>query len=270
MLGRVADHLVDVLLGEHRGRGDGDLLLLVGGLVLGRHIEDAVGVDVKGDLDLRHAARSRWNAIEPEGGQLFVVARHLALALEDHDVDRGLVLRCRREDLGMAGGDGRVAVDHLGRHAAQGLDPERERGDVQQQDILDLAAQDAGLDGGTDRDYLIGVDALVGLLAAEHGLDVLDDGRHAGHATDQDHLVDVGRLEAGIGQCLADRTLRLLDQVGDQVLELGPGQGHDQVLGARCVGADERQVDLGLGGAGQLDLRLLGGLLEALQRDAVL
>ena len=66
-----------------------------------------------------------------------------------------------------AGGDGRVAVDHLGRHAAQGLDPQRQRGDVEQQDVLDLAAQHAGLDGRADRHDLVGVDALVRLLAVE-------------------------------------------------------------------------------------------------------
>ena len=43
-----------------------------------------------------------------------------------------------------------------------------------------------------------------------------------------------------------------------------------EVLGAGGVGGDERQVDLGLLGAGELDLRLLGGLLEALEGLAVL
>ena len=64
--------------------------------------------------------------------------------------------------------DGRVAVDHLGRHAAQGLDPQRERSHVEEQDVLDLAAQDAGLDRRADRHHLVGVDALVRLLASEH------------------------------------------------------------------------------------------------------
>ena len=74
----------------------------------------------------------------------------------------------------------------------------------------------------------------------------------------------------GIGQRLLHRVGRLVDEVGDQVLELRPGQGHDQVLRAGRIGADERQVDLGRGRARQLDLRLLGRLLEALERDAVL
>ena len=45
--------------------------------------------------------------------------------------------------------------------------PSDERRDVEQQHVLDVAAQHAGLDGGADGDDLVGVDRLVGLLAGE-------------------------------------------------------------------------------------------------------
>ena len=51
---------------------------------------------------------------------------------------------------------------------------------------------------------------------------------------------------------------------------LGAGQRHIQVLGAGGVGGDEGQVDVGAHDAGQLDLGLLGGFLQALIRHAVL
>src|SRR5690348_10782865 len=51
-------------LGEAAGAGQRDLLLLAGGLVLGADVDDAVGVNVEGHLDLRHAARRRRNAIQ--------------------------------------------------------------------------------------------------------------------------------------------------------------------------------------------------------------
>src|ERR1700727_2969463 len=57
----ILDHLLDVGFGQTAGCLDPDLLLLAGRLVLGRDVDDAVGVDVEGDLDLRHAARSRRN-----------------------------------------------------------------------------------------------------------------------------------------------------------------------------------------------------------------
>ena len=49
--------------------------------------------------------------------------------------------------------------------AALRLDPERERGHVEEEDVLDLALEHAGLDGGADGDDLVRVDALVRVLA---------------------------------------------------------------------------------------------------------
>ena len=60
-----------------------------------------------------------------------------------------------------------------------------------------------------------------------------DDRGHAGHAADEDDLVDLARLEAGVLEGRHDRALGLLDEVADEVLELGPGQGHHEVLRAR-------------------------------------
>ena len=63
---------------------------------------------------------------------------------------------------------------------------------VEQQNVLDLALQHAGLDRRADGHHLVGVDAAIGLLAEEL-LHRLDDLGHAGHAADQDHLVDLAR-----------------------------------------------------------------------------
>ena len=71
-------------------------------LVLGRDVDDAVGVDVEGHLDLRHAARRRRDADQVELAEQLVVRRHLALALEDADRHRRLVVVGGREDLALA------------------------------------------------------------------------------------------------------------------------------------------------------------------------
>src|SRR5699024_4722298 len=63
------DGLVDVLLGHIGGGGDGDVLLLAGAQILGGHVHDAVGVDVEGNLDLRHAAAGGSNAVQVEAAQ---------------------------------------------------------------------------------------------------------------------------------------------------------------------------------------------------------
>src|SRR5258708_15577456 len=60
----VLDHLLDVGVAEPARGLDADLLLLAGSLVLGRDLDDAVGVDVEGDLDLWHPAPRRGDAAE--------------------------------------------------------------------------------------------------------------------------------------------------------------------------------------------------------------
>ena len=62
----ILDHLFDVGLGQAARGLDADLLLLAGRLVLCLDVDDAVGVDVERDLDLRHAARRRRNADQVE------------------------------------------------------------------------------------------------------------------------------------------------------------------------------------------------------------
>ena len=186
---------------------------------------------------------------------------HLALALEHVHLDRGLVVLRRREDLRLLRRDRRVALDQLRHHAALGLDAEGERGDVEEQHVLDLAAQHACLDRGADRDDLVRVDALVRVLAGQL-LDLLLDRGHAGHAADQHDVIDVG---AGVGQGLLDRPDDALEQIRGELGELRPGQLDVEVLRPRVGRGDEGQVDLRLLGGGELDLRLLRGLVEALQ-----
>ena len=68
-------------------------------LVLGLDVDDAVGVDVECNLDLRHATRGRRNADQIELAEHLVVSRHLALALEHANGDRVLIVLGGREHL---------------------------------------------------------------------------------------------------------------------------------------------------------------------------
>ena len=45
------------------------MLLLAGAQVLGRHVHNAVGIDVEGHFDLRHAAGRRGDAVQMEHAQ---------------------------------------------------------------------------------------------------------------------------------------------------------------------------------------------------------
>ncbi len=231
-------------------------------------MDDAVGVDVEGDLDLRHAARRRRNAHQVELTQDLVVGGHRTLALEDPDRHGRLVIVGGREDLALLGRDGGVAFDQRGEDAAQGFDAQGQRGHVQQQHVLDVALQNAGLNGGAQGHDFVRVHALVRLLA-EEGLHGFHDLGHAGHAADQDDLVDVAGLQTGVGQGLLAGLDRALDQVVDQGFQLGARQLDVQVQRARGVHGDEGQVDLVLRRRGQLLLGLLGLFLQALQGQLV-
>ena len=143
------------------------MLLLAGAQILGGDVHDAVGVDVEGDLDLRHAAAGGGDAVQVEAAQGLVVLGHLTLALEHVDLHGGLVVGGGGEDLALLDGDGGVALDELGEYAAHGLNAQGQGGDVQQQQALDVAAEHAALDGRAHGHALVGVDALEGLLAGE-------------------------------------------------------------------------------------------------------
>ena len=104
---------------------------------------------------------------------------------------------------------------------------------------------------------------------AEEFLHLVLDGRDAGGAAHEDDLVDVLFLLAGVLQGLGAGLDALVDERLGQLVELGPGEGQVQVLGPGGVGGDEGQVDVGAGAAGQVDLGLLGGFLQALQRHLV-
>ncbi len=83
-------------------------------------------------------------------------------------------------------------------------------------------------------------------------------------------MVDLGEGDARVLDDVVERDLAALQQVRGELLELGPGELLVQVQRALGGGRDVGQVDRGLGGRGQLDLGLLGGLAQTLQRHLVL
>ena len=138
-----------------------------------------------------------------------------------------------------------------------------ERSHVEQEDVLDLALEDLALDGRADGDDLVRVDALVRLLA-DQLLDLVDHGRHAGHAADENDVVDRGRLEPRVGERLLGRLDSPLEEIGGQLVQLRARELEVEVLRPLLRRGDERQVDLRRHRGRQLDLRLLRRLVEAL------
>ena len=64
-----------------------------------------------------------------------------------------LVVRIGGERLRLLGGDGGVPLDEGGHHTSGRLDTHGQRGNVQQQQVLDLAGLVSGQDGSLDSCY---------------------------------------------------------------------------------------------------------------------
>ena len=259
----LALHALDVFLAESARSRDGDLLLLARTEVLGGDVQDAVGIDVEGDLDLGRAARGRRDAVQMEHAELLVVSGERALSLEDLDLHARLVVAVGGEDVALLGRDRGIAGDHRGGDAAGGFDREGERGDVEQEDVLDVATKHAALNGRADRHDFVRIHTLVGLLA-DHVAGGLNDLGHAGHATDENELVHLTLAPLGVGETLLDGLDGALEEVVGELLELGAGQLLLDVLRSARVGGDEGKVDLVLLGRGECDLGLLGLFLDTL------
>ncbi len=265
----IGHHALDFFLAQAGAGLDGDVGFLVGGLVLGAHVQDAVGVDVEGHLDLRHAARCGRDVGQVELAQALVAGRHLALALQHVDGYRILVVFGRGEHLRCLGRDRGVLLDELGHHAAHGLDAQRQRGHVQQQHVLHFALQHAALDRRANRHGLVRVHVLARFLAEEFLHFFLHFG-HAGLAADQDHVGDVGVGHARILHRDLARLDGARDQVFHQAFQLGAGDLHGQVFRTGRIRRDVGQVHFGLLRRGQFDLGFFRCVLQALQGQHVL
>ena len=265
----VLHHAVDFVVGKRGGAGDRDLLLLARAQILSGNVHDAVRVDVEGDFDLRNAATSSRDARELEAAKRLVVVRHLALALQDVDFHGRLVVGGGGVDLGLAGRDGGVAVDHLGHDAAHGLNAQGQRGNIEKQDALDVASEHAALNSRAHSNDLVRVHRHVRLLT-RHALHELLNGRHTSGAADEDDLVDVALGHARVAQRLLNRLAAAIEQILGDALELRAGERVVQMLRAGGVSRDEGQVDVCLRGGGELHLRLLRRFLQTLQRHLVL
>src|SRR5207249_7158499 len=162
---RFAAHLLDFVLTQTARTGDGDFLLRPGAEIFGRHMQDAVGVDVEGHFDLRYAARGWRNSIEMERAEIFIVARKRALALQHFDFHTRLVVAVSRKDLRFPCWDGGVARNHRRGHATCRFDRERQRRYVEQEHVFDVATEHTALNGRPNRDDFVRIDAFVRFLA---------------------------------------------------------------------------------------------------------
>ena len=112
------------------------------------------------------------------------------------------------------------------------------------------------------------MDGLGGLLAEEL-LDLRAHQRHAALPADEEHLADVGRLEAAVGEGLVADPQGALDQGRGQLFQISAGDGLVDVAGFVAHHRDEGHVDLRGEPLGERDFGALGSVGDALIGDAV-
>ena len=245
------------------------MLFFASCLVLGADIDNAVGINVEGHFNLRHATRCGGNALQIKAAKALIVLRHFAFTLEHINGDRCLIIFSSGEDLALLGRDGCVAINQTCEHAAQCFNAQRQRSDVEQQHILHIALQNARLNRRANGDNFIRIDALMGLFAEELFDQFLHFG-HARHAAHEHDLVNLTRGQARILQSLSARFNGLLDEIIHKRLELSAGQLQCEMLGTRGIGSDIGQIDVCLCSRRQFDLGLFSCFLQTLQSELVL
>ena len=257
---------------------DGDALSLASALVDSRNLEDTVGIELEGDLNLGNATRcgtvhllatasygrilkcskmqknfknskiQRSRSDLRDVGklklaELIVVLCHGSFAFEYLDQDHRLVVGSGGEDLALLGGDGGTTLDKVGHDTASGLDTEGKRVDIHEDDTASgfVTSENTTLNGSTESNSLIGVDILASLLSEvllKHSLNLGDTGR----TTNKDDVVNVRLLQLGVLENLVNGLEGLLEEIAVQLLELGAGEGLGEVV------ALEERLNLDLGG----------------------
>ena len=116
-----------------------------------------------------------------------------------------------------------------------------------------VTGEDGGLDGGTVCDSLIGVDALVGLLAIEEVRHELDNTGNTDVTADEDDLVDVCLVDLGVTEDLLNGLEGTAEKILAKLLKMGTGEGSVE------IDTLEKRVDLdgGLSGGGESMLSTL-------------
>jgi len=200
-----------------------------------------------------------------EDPELLVVPGERALSLEDLDLHAGLVVAVGREDVGLLGRDRGVAGDHRGGDACRLSRCARVSGVTSsRRTSLTSPLEHAALDGRADGHDLVGIDALVRLLADECsravsttlGMRVMPPTRTSSSTSPLLHLASERHSSTGL-------TVRW-KRSSVSCSSFARVSFFWMCFGSARVGGDEGQIDLVLLGRGEGDLGLLGLFLDAL------
>jgi hypothetical protein len=149
-------------------------------------------------------------------------------------------------------------------------DTKGERDDIEQEEVGGLgggglSGEDTGLNGGTVGNGLIGVDALLELLAVEVVAEELLDLRDTGGTTNKDDLVNLVLADAGVLENLGNGVQSASEGLLVQVLETSTGD-----VGVEVLTVEQRvNLNSGLGGVGESTLGTLASSPETTEGTGI-
>ncbi|CAI7822067.1 unnamed protein product, partial [Closterium sp. NIES-53] len=144
---RVLNHPLDLILAEtaiisHNGK----FVFLAGSFVLGTNVENTIGINVKPDGDLGNVtARSRGDARQLKLATQVVIPGLGTLTLEDLDQHSRLVVGGGKDYMLPLHGNRAVSGDDNSRYTVVSLQTQGQRNNLQQQQVLELAAENSRL-----------------------------------------------------------------------------------------------------------------------------
>merc|ERR1711953_94470 len=113
-----------------------NLICLATCLVLGRHIEDAICVDVESNLNLGDTTRGWRNPIKVEFPQQVVILCHRTLTFKHLDEHSWLIVCVSRECLAFLCWDSSISLNELRHDASCSFEAHGQRSHIQQQQVL--------------------------------------------------------------------------------------------------------------------------------------
>lgn len=268
----VADHGLNLSRGQLTNRvGNGDVGAAARGLLGGSDLQDTVDIDLEDDLENGLTGAHGGDGSQSELSKGGVVLAVDTLALVDGELNGLLVIGNSGEGSLLDGRHGLTTADNGGEDVALHGDTQGQGNDIQKEEVRGigrggLAGEDTGLDGGTVGDSLIGVDALLELLAVEVVRQQLLDLGDTGRTTDEDDLVDGALLAGSVLEDLGNGLESTAEGLGVQLLETSTGDLEEEII------AIEQRVDLngGLSTAGQGTLGTLASSSETAQGTGIL
>ena len=186
-------HAIDIALRKTIAILNRDIRGLLSIEVFGRNFDDTIDVNGEFHFNARFAATCRTNSGKLEVSEQFVIVGHWTFALVDHDINSGLIVFRRGEDLALLRWNRGIALDKRGHNAAQGFNAEGKRGDIEKNDIFDIPSDNGPLNRRTSGNRFIRVDREVNRTTRNLLYHFLN-GWHTGRATDHQ---DIGKVRIG-------------------------------------------------------------------------